>query len=49
MTQNIGYGEPGYLLIVVGYLKIIVATGERETALFVYKRYDKYIFEFWRG
>jgi len=42
MTQNIEYGTPGYLLSVVGYLKIIVSVaGERE--------YDKYICELWRG
>ena len=50
MTQTIEYGTTGYLLSVVSYLKIIVSVaGERETALYVYKCYDKYICELWRG
>lgn len=51
MTQNIEYGTPGYLLSVVSYLKIIVSSvvNEKETALYVYKCYDKYVCELWRG
>ena len=49
MTQNIEYGEPGYLLSTVCYLKIIVSTNKRETALFVYKKYGKYVVEYYRG
>lgn len=50
MTQ-IEYGTPGYLFIVVNYIKIIVSSieDEKETALYVYKCYDKYNCELWRG